>query len=221
MDNIKITFVLDGNGIIYDKYNPIHFDGLLEYAIAQKISRGEPVGSQDATKDLALPLCTTIVNGYRIYKASALFPTEQKVEYIQYFRTKYPQEYHEFCSGTANLQKGLTRDHNRPYQVLLTESMVCYCVGSYRRISNALFSYDKRSGEKNFVIKGLGLKRHMGLGGISDIIIEKVDYDWSLVRNGKAMRYLPTAEGTRTCRIRPPYWNLKGMVRCCDVGDDM
>lgn len=225
MDNIKITFLLEGAGLIYDKYNPIHFDALLDWLLSPMCRTEEPPERTGKPQDIALPLLSKVVNGHRVYCASALFPEGGVTETIQYFRTKYPQEYHEFCKGTANLQSGVTRDHNRPYQVTLTDRMVCYCVGKKKRIRKALYRVNGPDGlplpEKRLMLKGLGLKRHMGLGGISDIIVEKVDYDWSLVRDGKAMRYLPTTEGMRTCRIRPPYWNLTGMAQCCDVGDDV
>ena len=74
--------------------------------------------------------------------------------------------------------------------------------------------------EKRLMINGLDKKRNRGMGGISDIIVEKVNHDCSIIKDGKAQRYLPDNEGMRSCRARPPYWNIWGAISCCDVGDE-
>lgn len=48
--------------------------------------------------------------------------------------------------------------------------------------------------------------------------VEWCDKDWSLVRDGKAQRWLPDPSGSRVARTRPPYWNRIGAVPCCEIG---
>lgn len=263
-DNLKITFHLDGDGILYDMFNPIHFDSIVDWAIRPMNSRAKHVRSRwdkfsgkekdvygslgnfmstynlgidadddckipvpertDTPYEIYLPIMSRVIKGEKVYMASALFPEGGVIETIQYFRTKYPQEYIIDCIGTANLQSGLTRDHNNPYTVTVCNKMVCYVVGKKKVIRKLLYrSHDKCGNilpEKKLKVEALDKKRSVGLGGVADIEVEKVDYDWSMIKDGKAQRYLPDPDGMRICRLRPPYWNIYNAVACCDVGDD-
>lgn len=247
IDNLKITFTLEGDGIIYDKFNPIHLDDIIDWALSpmnrtvvKLIESGrnqEEYGVTPAHKDkipvpnrtekpfeFDLPIVSSKIRGERIYHASALFPQGGDVETIQYFRTKCPQEFITDCTGSANLQSGLTRDHNRPYTVTICREMVGYAVGNLKILKKVFYRTHSKDGEllpeKKLKILALGKKRNRGLGGLVDITVEKVDYDWSIIKNGRAQRYLPDPEGMRECRVRPPYWNMYGKITCCDVGEE-
>lgn len=223
LDNLKITFYLEGDGIIYDKYNPIHFDSLIDWLLSPMHRTEEPPSRTGKPQEINLPLASMQIAGQKVYKASALFPVGGEEETIQYFRTKFPQEFIDQCVGSANLQSGLTRDHNRPYCVTLCDQMVSYAVGKRKRIKNLLYRTHDSDGNllpsKKLKLLALGGKRNRGLGGIADIEVEKVDHDWSLIKDGMAQRYLPEEDGLRECRLRPPYWNLHDTVNCCDIGD--
>ena len=248
-DNLKVTFTLEGDGIIYDKFNPIHLDDIIDWALSpmnrtvrKLIESGEnpeeygvtnghawndkvPVPSRTGKPfEFNLPIMSSDIKGERVYHASALFPQGGEIETVQYFRTKFPQEFITDCIGSANLQSGLTRDHNRPYTVTLCREMVGYAVGNYKRMRSVFYRTHNHTGEilpdKKLKILALGKKRNRGLGGLVDITVEKVDYDWSLIKDGKAQRYLPDSNGMRDCRVRPPYWNRHGAVACCDVEDE-
>jgi hypothetical protein len=65
----------------------------------------------------------------------------------------------------------------------------------------------------------LGRKRSVGKGKIVKITTEVIEKDYSVVKEGKAMRYIPQKGACRLVRPRPPYWNLFGRVPCCEVGD--
>lgn len=249
VDNLKVTFTLEGDGIIYDKFNPIHLDSIIDKALSPMnrrvkhlVDSGEnpeeygvtpcqdlndkiPVPSRtDKPFEFKLPIWSSNIKGERIYHASALFPQGGEVETIQYFRTKFPQEFITDCIGSANLQSGLTRDHNTPYTVTLCRDMVGYAVGNFKQLRKVFYRTHSQGGEplpeKRLMILALGKKRNRGLGGLVDITVEKVDYDWSIIKEGKAQRYLPDDDGMRECRVRPPYWNIHGAIPCCDVGDE-
>lgn len=68
-------------------------------------------------------------------------------------------------------------------------------------------------------LRALGKKRAYGLGKIVDIEAAETQEDYSLVREGRAMRWLPNGRGPRLVRPRPPYWNRIDRVMCCEVGD--
>lgn len=222
-DNLKITFYFDGDGVLYDKHNPIHFDALIDWLLSPMKRTHQPPSRTGQPQEINLPIASILIDGQKVYRASALSPVGGEVETIQYFRTRFPQEFITNCVGSVNLQSGLTRDHNRPYCITLCDKMVCYAVGKRKRIKNLLYrDYDSEGNSlpfKKIKLLALGGKRNRGLGGISDIEVERFDYDWSLIKNGRAQRYLPEKDGLRKCRLRPPYWNLYDMVNCCDVGD--
>jgi CRISPR type IV-associated protein Csf3 len=107
-----------------------------------------------------------------------------------------------------NLQSGPTREYNLPFVQQLPDKLVAYAIGDRKRI-NDLFRRNLRY---------LGQKRHRGMGRIEDYTIEIVADDYSLVRDGLAMRWLPDRNGLREVRLRPPYWNNNGRVACCEIG---
>lgn len=224
MDYLKITFELEGDGIIYDKYNPIHFDAIMDWLLSPMLRTKEPPSRTGEPQEIDLPISSFHIGDQKIYQASALFPEDGEEETIQYFRTKFPQDFITYCIGSANLQSGLTRDHNRPYSATLCNRIVCYAVGKKKVIRKAMYrTHDNEGNElpaKRLLLYGLGGKRYRGLGGLTDITVEKVDYDWSVIKDGKAQRYLPDDNGLRRCRLRPPYWNMYDAVACCDVGDN-
>jgi len=102
-----------------------------------------------------------------------------------------------------------------------TENTICHslCLSlhAWLRMRNGNCKEVKRVLKK--YCKFLGKKRAQGKGGIVSIETEHIDDDWSLVKDGKAMRWLPNDTGFRDVRVKPPYWNLVDRVRCCEVSD--
>lgn len=94
-----------------------------------------------------------------------------------------------------------------PVPLLLTSRMVAYAVGDIHRVRHEL----TRS------VKYLGKKRAHGRGAVVGVDVSESPEDWSLARDGVAMRWLPSPEGTRLVRPRPPYWNLVGRIACCEI----
>ncbi|MFH1641360.1 MAG: hypothetical protein ABIC04_00515, partial [Nanoarchaeota archaeon] len=68
-------------------------------------------------------------------------------------------------------------------------------------------------------IKFIGQKGAYGKGAVVDVNVEVIDQDYSLVKDGKAMRFLPVEKGRRYGRIRPPYWNATERTDTCYVGE--
>lgn len=206
--NFKVTFFLDGAGVVYNPAEPIHLDALLHWCLVPFHKSRVGLGRDETPDDIPLPLLKQQVNGTWIWQASALFPEGHTTESLQHWRKRFRQDRIELTSGAPNLQNGPYRDYNMPLPLLHTQKMVAYASGSRKRVKKLL---------KN--IKYLGKKRAYGYGAVINIELEETEENYSIVMEGNAMRWIPKKNGSRFVRPRPPYWNSIGRVGCCEVGD--
>ncbi|MBP8055084.1 MAG: hypothetical protein KA314_04550 [Chloroflexi bacterium] len=210
---LKITFEMDTAGIIYDPLAPPMLDSLIDWSLSPMVrTKGDPApGRGDLVDEIRLPLGTWHVGSHWGWCASALIPAEEGTpqETIQHFRKKFRANRISLTNGVPNLQSGATREYNLPFTVQLVDKLVAYCLGDRHTIDSLL--------RRN--VHYLGQKKHRGRGRVESIAVEVVESDYSLVCDGKAMRWLPVAEGLREVRLRPPYWNNNDRVPCCEVGD--
>jgi len=209
---LKITFTLDGSGVVLDPHEPIHLDALLGAILAPHQGLTPPM-RDEAPADIRMPLGRwrwrpdPAVWGHC---ASALTPVGETAESMDYRRRKMQQDRLHMTKGTWNTQIGTGKEWNVGLPLVLCTSMVGYVLGGRKEIAK-LF----RRGR----IRYLGRDRARGRGRVVDVSVETVDHDWSVVRDGQAMRYLPVEDSTRACRPRPPYWNNVDTRPMCDVGD--
>lgn len=206
---LKITFHLDGTGVYYDPNEPIMLDSLLSACLCRFHVHGDPPSRDEAPDDIPLPLRRYDVNGTWVWHASALFPDGDQAESLQFWRRRLRQGRIEVAAGSPNTSNGPYRDWNAPLPLLLCPRMVAYAYGEAGRVRREL-----RRG-----IKALGKKRAHGRGAVVNIEVDETDADYSLVMDGKAMRYLPSPAGWLEVRPRPPYWNNHGRVLCLAPGD--
>lgn len=204
---LKITFHLDGTGLIYDPAEPIHVDDLLAWDLAPRQGAPRDLTRADVPTDLRLPLKRSMINGSRVWHASALFPEGETGETVQFWRQRLRVNRIELTQGSPNTTNGQYRDWQMPINLLLVHRLVGYACGDRREVLKVL----RR-------IPYLGKKRAHGWGKVVGVDVERIDEDWSLARDGEAMRYLPHPDGARLVRPAPPYWNPQGRVRCLDVG---
>ena len=205
---LKITFTLDGTGIYYDPLEPIMIDGLLAAALCRFHVHGEPPARDEEPKDIPLPLKKWNIGGEWGWHASALFPTDATEESLYYMRRRFRQHRAELTKGSPNLTNGTYRDWNVPLPLLLTRNMVGYVFGDARNVRRAL----RRD------IKNSGKKRAHGRGAVVSVSVEKITRDYSLEKDGARMRWLPSPDGSRLVRPRPPYWSSFGRVMCAEIG---
>lgn len=212
LNPLKITFELDGTGLYYDPYEPIHLDALMSWALMpfHRQKGDEPPTRNGEPIDVPLPLGKWHINGQWGWNASALFPEGETAESLQYWRKKFRQNRIELTQGTPNLQNGIYREYNSPLPLLHCHKMIAYAVGDRGRVNQILRKH----------IKYLGKKSAYGKGRVISVSVEIFGTDYSLTKDGKAMRYLPYDNGIRKCRVRPPYWNSYGSVNCCEIGDE-
>ncbi|MFA4871301.1 MAG: hypothetical protein WC623_24090 [Pedobacter sp.] len=149
----------------------------------------------------------------KIWHGSALFPVTKEGEGIhetlRYWRKRFRQNRVELTAGSPNLTGGSYKDKNMPAPLMLVSHMMAYGSGNRKEVQKVLRKH----------IKSLGRKRAAGYGRIINIDCVEIADDWSIVKDGQAMRWLPDENGTRTQRVNPPYWNNTDRIKCCDVGD--
>ena len=209
MRNLKITFFLDGTGVIVNPADPLHLDGLLSFCAmpADKIKMVDR-NSNDIFHP-ELPLAKWTHSGQWGWKASALFPEpERHPESIQYWRKKFRQNRMHIISGSVNLMSGMYREYNMPMPLSLCLRMVAYAVGDRKHVSELLGK-----------LKYLGKKTAYGKGRINNITVKTINDDFAIEKNGKYMRYFPDENGSRFGRVKAPYWNTTGRCQTCYVGD--
>ena len=223
---LKVTFHLDGTGVLYDINEPPMLDGL-DY-LMQGCLHGRfgdtPPGREGEPLEQRLSFKQSTIRGHKVFHASALFPDGPQASEILYIRKKFQLSRIELTKGSPNLQNATYREYNIPYEKLLCHKLVAYCVleapfkadrNPNRRSPVGEFKRDLRRFYTN-----LGKKRAIGLGQLVDVTVDRIDDDYSLVMDGKAMRWLPDDAGWRVCRVRPPYWNICDTVSVCEIGDE-
>lgn len=207
--HFRIIFHLDGSGLYYDPFEPLHLDGILAWDLAPRQGLRDCTSADDAPGDVALPL---LRHGERagpwVWRASALFPDGPTGEDLQFLRSRFRVARAELTTGSPNLAGSAYRGRNIPVPLLLARRLVAYASGDRR----AALKVCRR-------IRALGKYRGAGYGKIIGVDAEPMDADRSLIWQGRAMRWLPHPAGTRLVRPRPPYWNSHGRVPCIAPGD--
>lgn len=211
MTPLKITFHLDGTGVYYDPFEPIMLDALLAWCAARHHVHGEPPARDEQPFDIPLPLARWHRGDVWGWRASALFPEGDSAESLVFWRKRLRQDRVHLTEGSPNLTNGVYRDWNMPLPLLLCRTMVAYAFGDRRQVRHELV--------RN--VRWLGKKRAHGRGRVVSIEVDRINDDYSILRDGQLMRWMPSEEGSRLVRPRPPYWNICGRVRCAEIGDVM
>ncbi len=206
---IRIIFHLDGTGVLYDLNEPTHLDGILSWCLCAYHVSGETPRRDEAPADIPLPLRRWRIGEHWGWHASALFPEGDMAHGLQRWRSRFREDRAELTVGSPNMSNGTYRDWQMPMPLLLCRRMIAYAHGDRSTVQKIL-----RRG-----VRYIGKKAAMGKGRVLAIDVEWIDSDCSLVKDGKAMRWLPDEGGTRRVRTRPPYWNSIGATTCCEVGN--
>lgn len=203
----RVIFHLDGSGLYYDPFEPPHLDAMMAWVLAphQGIRHLDRGGIPSLVR---LPIKSSLIHGAYVWHASALFPDGPTGEAIWYWRKRFRQGRAELTGGSPNLAQGTYRDWQMPLPMLMTRRLVGYVRGKRQDIRKCLEG-----------IRYVGKKRAHGHGKVLGWDIQPMEQDYSLVKDGLAMRYLPDPRGIRMVRSQPPYWHHYGRIACCDVGD--
>lgn len=208
LEPLEVVFHMDGTGVVYYPFEPILLDGLLAYMTLEERGRLTDLDAEDEPVDADLPLAVDERDGSWFWRASALMPYELSHEGFQMARRKVTMDRVELTRGTVNMQIGQTKSYDRPWPLLITAVLRGYCVGD----PDAVISLCRR-------VRHIGAERGRGKGRVVSVAVRPVEADFSVVKNCRAMRYVPAAEGLRVVRPRPPYWHPRGAVRCLAFGE--
>jgi hypothetical protein len=209
--NFKLIFHLDGRGVSFNPREPIHLDALLTWCLAPMQCNERHITRDDDPEDIRLPLLRTKVKGIEVWRASALFPDGPQFEGLQWWRKRFRDARADLSAGSPNCGSGVYRDWSHPIPLVLCNTIVAFASGNRSECRKLLRKQ----------LRCLGKKRAYGLGKIVEIEAVETPEDYSLVRDGRAMRWLPNGQGPRLVRARPPYWNRIDRVMCCEVGDSI
>ena len=207
--NFKVTFQLDGTGVYYDAYEPPHLDDILHSILILLNRQTRHLQRDEDPDETGLPFMQDTRHGVKLWKASALMPEGVTFETLRFFRKKFDQEHLDLTDATVNLQNGVYREYNIPVPVLCASKLIAYAQGNCKEVKRLLKKH----------LPAIGKYRGQGFGRVVNVECEHIEDDWSWVKDGKAMRWLPDPNGLRFVRPRPPYWNITGRVTCCEVGD--
>lgn len=213
--NCKITFGLDGTGVFYDPYEPPMLDAIFSAARSRYHVHGEPPKRDEPPDFIPLPLKMWNRDGVRGWHASALFPVGEAAEHLLSIRKRFRERRIELTQGTVNIKSGQYKNWNIEMPMLLVPQLYGYFV----YLADAPLSKFKRDCIR--AIKWIGKKRAEGRGCVTSLEIEEIEADYSITKDGKAMRYLPDKNGWREVRMLPPYWNNHDRVRSCEILDDI
>lgn len=205
---LKITFNLDGRGCYFDPFTPIHLDDLIASCL-NAINGGSGLTRDDKPEDLRLPLGKWHIKSQWGWHASALIPDSEDAISMQWIRKKFRESRTHLTKGSVSLGSGIYREFNIPTPLSMISKFTSYALGD----RHTLLSLLKRN------IKFLGKKRSIGYGKVSSIEGEVIESDYSVVKDGLAMRFLPDDNGLRLVRVRPPYFHPFERTNCCEVGD--
>jgi hypothetical protein len=204
----QVTFHLDGTGLYYDPFEPIHLDALLAWCLAPVHRRVQsPLQRDEEPEEVPLPLLREHRGNVWFWRASALFPEGPQADGLTYWRKRFRQHAVEWTRGSPNLQNGVYREYNMPLPQLLCHRLVGWGDGA---------AHDARRLLRQ--IRHLGRKRAYGRGQIVGLEVSEAREESAVVQAGVALRWLPDEQGVRLVRPRPPYWNNVGRVHCCEVG---
>ena len=200
---------MDGTGVIMHPYNPVHLDSLLAWTLCPGHLIDKGLERNEVPAIQRLPLGEWHIDGYWGWHASALF-IDNGAESLQYWRKKFRTNRIQLTKDSPNLMSGKYREYNIPMPLILCDTITAYALGSRKRIAQLL----KR-------IKFIGQKGAYGKGLVVDTEVVVIEKDLSLIKDGKAMRFLPQKNGSRFGRILPPYWNATERVKTCYVGEEI
>jgi hypothetical protein len=212
--HFKVTFNLDGTGVSFDPRFPLHLDALLGWCLApmQVPPHMRDLQTDEKPFDVQIPLLRSKVNGHDVWHGSALFSEGDEPETIAWWRKRFRTDFAGgLTSGSPNMTLGKMRCYNTPLPLILTRQMFAYASGNRKTALKALRAN----------LKYLGKKSSEGHGKILSIEAEEVSEDWSLTKDGVAMRFLPHPEGRTIARCAPPYWNFVDRVPCLSPGEEI
>ncbi|NUU96747.1 hypothetical protein [Marinitoga sp. 1138] len=149
-----------------------------------------------------------------VYNASAaIFLPEAEMRFIRIYK-RFEDKYSDVLKKKKlRIGSGFFRSFAIAEPYIPATHVIFYGNGNVKRIKY-LF--------ENYLI-GIGNDIRIGFGAIRDIIIENINNDYSLIKNGMAMRTIPIKmlkdyEDTAYITYKQPYWYKTNATLCVAPG---
>jgi CRISPR type IV-associated protein Csf3 len=188
MDNLKITAYLNNAIAVYDNWSP-SIEGLLIYRLLEdnNLLSSNPTKQQtiDAQPfiDTHLPLGQNTISGTAYWCTSSPFYTICS-EQTDRYRKRWDAHDNNLNWGKRKPQfktsEGAEKSYDLPLFTRLTNSISWYVTGDKKAIQSLL-------NPVVFIQK----KRNYGNGQVKQWVVEKIDSDYHLWRNGQLMKPMP------------------------------
>ncbi len=163
-------------------------------------------------KDVDIPLFPIKETNGMFHSSVSIFDVNRKALEIMYKRFE-----DRWAGGKKKISRG--RGYYRDYMIqhiyIPTRTVIFYVCGDYEILNN-LCRY----------VVGLGDNTRVGWGSVRTYRIEKIDEDWSIVKDGKAMRPIPEqmleyASEKIALAWRSPYWDPENFEICAPPGAEV
>ena len=220
----KITFHLQSPIVLGSPW--LMFDGIISHLIFREqlgqdyytLPSKEPVTIHD--KQLLKPLKRSRTygasdNGDLIHASVAQFDVDiTDASTVTVYKRFDDSHCHEIATETRKINIGA--GHYRAYMMRLpylpAKTATFYCCGDMAEVIR-LIGY----------LPGLGKKTAYGYGMIRSVSVEKTAEDYSLVKDGVAMRPLPCSFGYKSDDVmmlawKAPYWDKRNVTACVPPG---
>jgi CRISPR type IV-associated protein Csf3 len=198
----------------------LHFDGIIAYLMLREklgedywtLPSKDPIDISPYIKDP--PVKKT---GELWHASVAQFPEYAKVEYTTLYKRVDERYCHTIDTKIQKLR--VDRGHFRAYMMniptIQTNKVSFYVNGDLDEIKRLLMH-----------VSGLGKKTRAGCGYINrskPLLVEGTPEDYSLIKDGVAMRPLPTSMGYRGSVLmwlpwHAPYWDKRNVTACIAPG---
>jgi len=198
-------------------YPWIFFDGLLAHLLWRMLEpeeyRALPSKVLDERLRAVLDLLPLERTGPVFHASASVFDTESR--YVAYIYKRFCERYLDYervKRKRLERGRGFFRDFRIGLVVVPARTVTFYAKGEASKIEELLHG-----------LPALGKKRADGFGFVSGFEVEEVEEDWSLVRDGVAMRPLPVGmlawrSDAVMMAYRPPYWSKRNITLCAPPG---
>jgi len=209
---MRITAQL-GCGVVSDATLPI--DSILYY-IAMRKAHGpqdatEP-GGHSGTSPLKVSMPLKLINpGPKWYYAASFAQWSEPVaEMTDYWNKRFDQQYSDIVDfggrrGKVLVEQGKYRAYHMPMFTRHALTVTWYAVGNIEAITKLLR-----------FMPYIGKKTAQGEGEVLRWTVEKWPHDWSVLKDGKLIRAIPTDDNQNGfyCGFRPSYYMRSNMAYC-------
>lgn len=218
----KITFYLSSPIALNHPW--LHFDGLIAH-----LSLLYVLGNDFYLLPAKFPLSLVLKDGkgpiLPLKKTGQLWHASVSIlePYKIYLETLYKRFEDRFCAQKKKIRRGsgYFKDYAMKTPYISARTCTFYAVGDIEAVAKLCT-----------MIVGLGNETRIGFGAIRDFVLEPTDKDYSIVKDGKAMRPIPKRFLRRWAKLvplawTPPYWARDRIELCAppftevELGEEM